>query len=253
MHKHGIILGQIRILVVPPGLPRGSDQIGRPIIIRIVRHQSTVVQIRRQHKRQRFRPAHHRQRFRFGALVLRRPAVLIGKVPIQIHIVRIRPANDAALVALVRHLIAVRIHRRQQMDARRAHQLRDALVACVVLAQVLGEQQQQLAADHLVAVHIGHVLELGDAGRPPAGRRADLQHPEVALLHRLADRVEARDRRIGGGQLAQFAGQLLVVVVRVVGGQKEAVLGRRRAGAFLDVRAIGVLLGGCESSTDEFR
>lgn len=47
------------------------------------------------------------------------------------------------------------------MDACVVDQSRDPLVSCpVLLAQKLGELNEQLTAKHLVAMHVAHVLEL---------------------------------------------------------------------------------------------
>lgn len=63
---------------------------------------------------------------------------------------------------LRRHLVAVGVQRRHQVDARVLHQAAHAGVPVAVLAaQVLHEQQQQLAAQHLVAVEAGGIAELG--------------------------------------------------------------------------------------------
>lgn len=47
------------------------------------------------------------------------------------------------------------------MDARVVDEVHDAVVAGpVLLAEELAELDEQLAAEHLVAVHVAHVLEL---------------------------------------------------------------------------------------------
>lgn len=46
------------------------------------------------------------------------------------------------------------------MDACAVDQLGDLGVAAIVTAEVLDEVEQQLAAHHLVAVHVAHILEL---------------------------------------------------------------------------------------------
>lgn len=219
MLKHAIVLGRIRrhrsaMLAL---------KIDRTIVERIVGHQRAVVQIGRQHKRHRTRPVHDRQRFRLGVRIERIRAVLVRKVAIQVEAVRVRPTIEAALIAQVRHLVAVRIHRRHQVDARRCQQRRDALVGAVVLAQILGQQEQQLAADDLVAVHVGHVLEFGHTDAMAARLAGHLEHPQFAMLHGLADGVEARDGWVLGGQVVQLALELLVVVMRVGGGKEKAV------------------------------
>lgn len=60
------------------------------------------------------------------------------------------------------HFIAVRIHGGQDVDACVVDQPGDPLVPrLILLAQELGELDEELAAQHLVAVHVAHVLELG--------------------------------------------------------------------------------------------
>lgn len=62
---------------------------------------------------------------------------------------------------LRRQLPAVRVHGGQEVDARGGEEVEDVLVpGAPALTQVVGQSQQQLAPHHLVAVHVGHVLEL---------------------------------------------------------------------------------------------
>lgn len=59
-------------------------------------------------------------------------------------------------------LVPIRVHGGQDVDARVVDQPRDPLVSgSVLLAQKLGELNEQLAAEHFVAVHVAHVLNLG--------------------------------------------------------------------------------------------
>ena len=59
------------------------------------------------------------------------------------------------------HLVAVRVHGGQDVDACVVDQPHDPLVSGpILLAQKLGELNEQLAAEHFVAVHVAHVLEL---------------------------------------------------------------------------------------------
>lgn len=59
------------------------------------------------------------------------------------------------------HLVAVRVHGGQDVDARVVDEARDAVVpGPVLLTQELAELDEQLAAQHLVAVHVAHILEL---------------------------------------------------------------------------------------------
>lgn len=59
------------------------------------------------------------------------------------------------------HFVPVGVHGGHDVDARVVEEAGDALAApAVLLAQELGELQQQLAAQHLVPVHVPDVLEL---------------------------------------------------------------------------------------------
>lgn len=60
------------------------------------------------------------------------------------------------------NLVAVGVHGGQDVDARVVDEVHDPLVpGPVLLAEELAELDEQLAAEHLVAVHVAHVLELG--------------------------------------------------------------------------------------------
>ena len=62
---------------------------------------------------------------------------------------------------LVGRLVAVGVHGGQQVDPRLGDEPYDSLVSAFVLAtHELHEVEQQLAAQHLVTVHVGHVAEL---------------------------------------------------------------------------------------------
>ena len=76
------------------------------------------------------------------------------------------------------------------MDARRVDEASEPSVDAVAGRQVDGQRQQQLAADHLVAVHVGHVLELGLARLVPARLVRHLQHVELAALRAPTHRVQ---------------------------------------------------------------
>lgn len=59
------------------------------------------------------------------------------------------------------HLVAIWVHGGQDVDARVMDQPHDPLVSGpVLLTQKLGELNEQLTAEHFVAVHVAHVLEL---------------------------------------------------------------------------------------------
>lgn len=58
------------------------------------------------------------------------------------------------------HLVAIWVHGRQDVNARAFHQPEDALVPVTkLLTQELRQLQKQLAAQHLVAMHVPHVLD----------------------------------------------------------------------------------------------
>lgn len=59
------------------------------------------------------------------------------------------------------HLVAIWVHGGQDVDACVMDQPHDPLVSGpVLLTQKLGELNEQLTAEHFVAVHVAHVLEL---------------------------------------------------------------------------------------------
>lgn len=59
------------------------------------------------------------------------------------------------------HLVAVRVHGGQDVDARVVDQPRDPLVSGpILLAHELAQLDEQFTAEHFVAVHVPHVLEL---------------------------------------------------------------------------------------------
>lgn len=60
------------------------------------------------------------------------------------------------------NLPTVGVHAGQQMDPGGVDHALDLLVVGqVLLAQVVGQVEEQLPPQHLVAVHVGHVLHLG--------------------------------------------------------------------------------------------
>lgn len=84
------------------------------------------------------------------------------------------------------HLVAVRVHGGQDVNAGVMDQPHDPLVSSsVLLAEELAKLNEQLAAEHFVAVHVAHVLEL----RLHWGRkwRGEGGH-EVKKPHRAAKR-----------------------------------------------------------------
>ncbi len=64
-------------------------------------------------------------------------------------------------------LESVRVERGHDVYVGGVEQRPHAVVALLVLRQeVLGQRQHQLPTDHLVAVHVGHVLQHGHQQRP---------------------------------------------------------------------------------------
>lgn len=60
------------------------------------------------------------------------------------------------------HLVAIGVHGGHDVDARVVDEPHDAVVpGPVLLTEELAELDEQLAAEHLIAVHVAHVLELG--------------------------------------------------------------------------------------------
>lgn len=81
------------------------------------------------------------------------PAALTARGSSFLHSQRVRYLGG-------RHLVAVWVHGRQDVDAGGLQQLYDALVpAAEFLTQELGQLQQQLSAQHLVAMHVAHILD----------------------------------------------------------------------------------------------
>ena len=65
-----------------------------------------------------------------------------------------------ACVLTLNGIIAIGVHGGHDVYACAVDQPGDLRVAAIVMAQVFDEVQQQLAAHHLVAVHVAHMLEL---------------------------------------------------------------------------------------------
>lgn len=74
------------------------------------------------------------------------------------------------------NLVAVGVHGGQDVDARVVDEVHDPVVpGPVLLAEELAELDEQLAAEHLVAVHVAHVLELGLHWGREGGREGGCQ------------------------------------------------------------------------------
>ncbi len=81
------------------------------------------------------------------------------------------------------HLVAIRVHGGHDVYARVMDQPHDPLVSGpILLAEKLGELNEQLTAEHFVAVHVAHVLELrlhwGGSGEVKGGMRSK-SHTEL--------------------------------------------------------------------------
>mmetsp|Transcript_28224 Transcript_28224/g.70846 ORF Transcript_28224/g.70846 Transcript_28224/m.70846 type:complete len:245 (+) Transcript_28224:635-1369(+) len=169
---------------------------------RVVGHLAAAVEVGRQHERVGAHPVH--DGLRLG--LARRGAQVEAVREVAVEV-------EAVAVGTLAQLEAVRVHRGQHPHAHRVHQLHHLGVAGgVPLQQVCGEAQAVLAAHHLVAVHVAHVLEVG-LWLADARVARDLQRPQLAALHAVAHRGEPRHLAVLAGQLLQCRGQLLVVVV----------------------------------------
>lgn len=59
------------------------------------------------------------------------------------------------------HFIAIGVHGGQDVNACVVDQPHDPLVSCqILLTQKLGELDEELPAQHFIAVHVAHILEL---------------------------------------------------------------------------------------------
>lgn len=81
------------------------------------------------------------------------------------------------------HLVAIGVHGGQDVDACVVDQPHDPMVSSsILLTEKLGELNEQLTAEHLVAVHVAHVLELrlhwGGNGEVRGGARSK-SHTEL--------------------------------------------------------------------------
>lgn len=84
------------------------------------------------------------------------------------------------------HLVAIRVHGGQDVDARVVDQRCDPVVpSSILLTEKLGELNEQLAAEHFVAVHVAHVLELrlhwGGNGKVGGGAKGHTVLPSMTL------------------------------------------------------------------------
>lgn len=208
--EQGVVLGGVGLAPADARVAQPHERVVEVVlvvVVRVVGHQGAAVEVGGEHERQRQGPVHQGGHLGLRHLVEPVRAVLVREVPVQIDAVRIGPAHAAGAIALPGHLVAVGVHAVEEVHPGAVHHLGHAVVVAVALQQVLGEQQQHLLAHHLVAVHVGHVLELGHAGHMGSRRGEDLEHPQVAALDALADAVEAGQRGVAGGDVAQEAGR----------------------------------------------
>ena len=112
-----------------------------------------------------------------------------------------------------RLLKAIWIHGWHDEDVGVVDEPRHPRVLAVVVEQILGQEDHELASDGLVAVHVGHVLDHWLAELPLGHVLADLQDEELAALDGLADRVDARQAGKLLGQIVEELAQLIVVRV----------------------------------------
>lgn len=87
------------------------------------------------------------------------------------------------------HLVAIRVHGGQNVNARVMDQPHDPLVSgSVLLAEKLGELNEELTAEHFVAVHVAHVLELwlhwGGSGQVKGGWGGDKVKKSTGAVRR---------------------------------------------------------------------
>lgn len=117
------------------------------------------------------------------------------------------------------------------------HQPGDALVLAVAVQEILTENDEQLPADRLVAVHVGDELDHGLARAALTDILRDLQHEEVSTLHGLADGEDPRQVRVLALQGLEQPPQVLVVRV----GRADVLAVARLLG---DVQHVAVRQGG---------
>ena len=90
------------------------------------------------------------------------------------------PSLSPLTGALGGDLESVGVHGGHDVDARVVEQPADVVVGLVVLDEVEDEVEHELPAHDLVAVHIGHVLDVGLADHVLVGRAGDDHHPHLA-------------------------------------------------------------------------
>ena len=109
--------------------------------------------------------------------------------------------------------VAVRIHGGHDEDLRLVQESGDAFVVAVVLQEVLGQIQQHLSAQRLVAVHVPDVLKHGLQGRSVLDIAADFDHRQLATLHGLTHGGHLGQVRKSPFQILQFGNQCAVILV----------------------------------------
>lgn len=196
------------------------------------------MQVGREHKRYLVDPEAHCSGFwLFFGWVIIVGRKKVGKVSVEVEAVRVSAPVAVLTLALGRHLESVRVHRGHQVDARVLEQVLDVLVGWVRVDQVDEQLEQEFAADDLVAVHVGDVLDVGLEQLVVVVRvLGDQRHPKLAPLDGLADGVDAHQFREGVADIVQQVGHGLVVVVGELDG------GRGPGGAW--GRLAGLVLAG---------
>lgn len=117
----------------------------------------------------------------------------------------------------LRQRIAIRVHGGHQVDVRAVDQPPQIGHPLVVAQQVLGQVDEQLPADGLVAVHVGNVLHRRRQQVPLAGVPRDLQGQQVPALQGTAQVVDARLLGIGLLQSGEQVLKLLLAdIVRLL-------------------------------------
>lgn len=105
------------------------------VVKRVAGHQGAAVQASGQHELYLGRPLLDGVRFRLSPLVVL--FEIVREVAVQVKAARVVPALAAVALALARHLETVRVHRRQNVDARVVQQPPDVRVHRVTVHQVL--------------------------------------------------------------------------------------------------------------------
>lgn len=144
----------------------------------------------------------------------------VWEVPVQVDPVCVVPSIAVLTLALDRSLESVGVHRGHQVDSSVFQQVLDILVRRVRVHQINEQLEEQLAADHLVSVHVCHVLDVRlQELVVVVGIFGYERHPELATLNRLADGVDAHQFREVGTYIVDEVGHRVIVVVGELDGR----------------------------------